>query len=130
MAKARSPLDLGRRERQIMEAVYRLGEASVSDVLHELPDPPSYSAVRTMLRLLEGKGLLQHRREGTRYVYRPTQSRERTRRFALQDLLNTFFGGSATDAIAAVLDLSSEAITDEDFDRLTRLIDEARREGR
>ena len=67
---------LGRRERQIMDVVYRLGEASVGDVLKQLPDPPSYSSVRTMIRLLESKGFLKHRREGTKYVYRPTQSRE------------------------------------------------------
>ena len=76
MAKKKSHRDLGARERQIMDAVFELGEASVGDVLEHLPDPPSYSSVRTMIRLLESKGFLRHRREGTKYVYRPTQSRD------------------------------------------------------
>src|SRR5580704_10492732 len=79
MAKA-SHLDLGRRERQIMDAIHQLGEASVNDVLDRLPDPPSYSAVRTMMRLLEEKGFLKHRREGMKYVYRPTEAPAEARR--------------------------------------------------
>jgi predicted transcriptional regulator len=127
---ARSYFNLGGRERQIMDAVHQLGEASVADVLNRLPDPPSYSTVRTMLRLLEKKGLLKHRRDGLRYVYRSTESPERTRRSALQHLLTTFFGGSASDAVAAVLDESADKMSDEDLDRLAKLIDDARRAGR
>lgn len=130
MGKRRQPHDLGRRERQIMDVIFRLGEASVADVLERLPDPPSYSAVRTMIRHLEGKGLLRHRRVGTKYVYRPTQSRESASRSALRHLLKTFFAGSASDAVAAILDVSSDEMTDDDLERMERLIDEARKEGR
>jgi len=130
MGKRRSPHDLGRRERQIMDAVFRLGEASVGEVLRQLPDPPSYSAVRTMIRHLEGKGLLRHRRDGTRYVYRATESKDSVRRSAQRHLLATFFGDSPTDAVAAILDISSAKLSEHDFDRIEQLIDEARKEGR
>jgi len=129
MGKRKSARDLGRRERQIMDVIFQLGEASVSDVLARLPDPPSYSAVRTMIRLLEAKGFLRHRQDGNRYMYRPTQSHETASRSALQHLLATFFGGSATDAMAAILDLSADEMTDADLKRMERLIDEARQEG-
>src|SRR4051794_6281389 len=94
---------LGARERQIMDVIYQLGEASVAEVLAKLPDPPTYSAVRTMIRLLETKGLLRHRQVGTKYVYRPAHSREAAKRSALKHLMQTFFAGSATDAVAAIL---------------------------
>lgn len=129
MGKRKSARDLGRRERQIMDAIFQLGEASVSDVLARLPDPPSYSAVRTMIRLLEAKGFLKHRRDGNRYVYRPTQSHETASRSALQHLLATFFAGSATDAVAAILNLSADDMTDEDLQRMEALIEQARQEG-
>ncbi len=122
--------DLGRRERQIMDAIHELGEASVSEVLARLSDPPSYSAVRTMMRLLEEKGHLKHRRDGMKYIYRPTVAPEKARRSALQHLLKTFFGGSAGDAVAAVLDLQGDKISADELDRLARLIEEARKEGR
>ncbi|HVU86078.1 MAG TPA: BlaI/MecI/CopY family transcriptional regulator [Pirellulales bacterium] len=122
--------DLGRRERQIMDAIHELGEASVGDVLARLADPPSYSAVRTMMRLLEEKGYLKHRRDGMKYIYRPTLAPEKARRSALQHLLKTFFSGSAGDAVAAVLDLEGDKISAEELDRLAQLIDEARKEGR
>lgn len=112
-----------------MDAIYQLGEASVGDVLGRLPDPPSYSAVRTMIRLLEQKGFLRHRREGNKYIYRPTQSRTSASRSALRHLLKTFFGGSAPDAVAAILDVSSERLSDDDLQRLERLIEQARQEG-
>ncbi len=121
---------LGARERQILDAIYRHGEASVAEVLGDLPDPPSYSAVRTMIRVLERKGLLRHRQVGTRYVYRPCQSRDAAARSALAHVLETFFGGSATDAVAAILDASSAKLTDDDLGRLGRIIDRARREGK
>ena len=129
MAKS-SHLDLGRRERQIMDAVYRLGEASVSDVVAQLDDPPTSTSVRTMMRLLEAKGFLKHRQEGTKFVYRATQGADKARRTALQHLLKTFFGGSASDAVAAMLDLPEEKIPPDELKRLARLIDEARKEGR
>jgi predicted transcriptional regulator len=129
MVKKKTSQDLGRRERQIMDVIYQLGEASVSDVLAQLPQPPSYSAVRTMIRLLEEKGFLKHRREGTKYVYRPTQSREVASRSALVHLMNTFFGGSAADAMAAILDVSCDNLEDDDLERLEQLIEQARKEG-
>lgn len=130
MGKKQPQQALGRRERQIMDVIFERGEASVADVLERLPDPPSYSAVRTMIRYLESKGCLRHRREGTKYIYRPTQPKESVSRSALLHLVKTFFGGSAPDAVAALLDVSSEKLSDDDFDRIERLIDEARKEGR
>jgi predicted transcriptional regulator len=121
---------LGARERQILDAIYRLGEASVAEVLANLSDPPSYSAVRTMIRALEKKKLLRHRQIGTKYVYRPTHSLESASRSALAHVLQTFFGGSATDAVAAILDTSASTMTDGDLQRLEQLIDQARREGK
>jgi BlaI family transcriptional regulator, penicillinase repressor len=130
MAKRKGPQQLGRRERQIMDAVYHLGEASVADVLARLPDPPSYSAVRTMIRLLERKGYLRHRKSGTKYVYRPTEPHASASRSALGHLLDTFFGGSASDAMAALLDVSSDRLNDADYRHMQQLIEQARKEGR
>jgi BlaI family transcriptional regulator, penicillinase repressor len=120
---------LGHRERQIMDAVYRSGEASVGDVLAAMPDPPSYSAIRKMLNVLERKGFLQHRREGTRYIYRPTRSRHAASRSAVRHLLSTFFSGSTTEAVNAILDVSSSKLTADDFDRLRKMIEQARQGG-
>ncbi len=128
MGKKKKP-GLGRREAQIMDVIYRLREGSVADVLAQLPDPPSYSSVRTMIRLLESKGYLKHRVEGTKYVYRPSQSRETAVRSAIRHLMKTFFSGSATDAVAAILDDSSENLTEDDLRRLEQFIDKARKEG-
>lgn len=128
MGKKKTQRDLGRRERQIMDVIFQLGEASVGDVLNRLPDPPSYSAVRTMIRHLEGKGFLRHRREGTKYVYRSTQTKDAASRSALEHLISTFFGDSATDAVAAILDVSSERLSEEDLNRIERLIEQARKE--
>jgi predicted transcriptional regulator len=119
--------NLGRRERQIMDVVYRLGESSVSEVLAQLPDPPSYSAVRTMLRLLEQKGFVKHRRDGTRYVYKATEPRGKASRSALKHLVQTFFKGSATDTFAAILEMSEDKISPDDFERMARMIEEARK---
>jgi BlaI family penicillinase repressor len=110
-----------------MDAVHQLGEGSVSDVRQRLADAPTYSTVRTMLRLLERKGHLKHRRDGIKYVYRSAQAPEEARRSALQHLLKTFFAGSARDAIATILDLPTEKMTSEEYDRLARRIDEAHR---
>ena len=125
-----SPLDLGKRERQIVEAVYRRGEASVAEVRAELADPPSYSAVRAMLGLLVEKRVLKYRREGKRYLYRPATPKEKARKSALRNLLATFFGGRASDAMAALLEVSAGKLTDEELDRMRTLIEEAREENR
>ena len=122
--------NLSRRERQIMEIVYRLGEATAAVVIENLTDPPSYSAVRTHLRILEDKGHLKHRQDGPRYVYLPTVPRSRARTSALRDLLRNFFEGSREQMIAALLDDDAAEISEEELERLSRMIDKARQEGR
>ena len=119
---------LSRRERQIMDVVYQRGEATAAEVLEALPDPPSYSAVRALLRVLEGKGHVRHRRQGPRYVFLPTVARETARRSALARVVQTFFDGSNQAAVAALIDQSS--LSRADLDRLEHLIDRARQEGR
>ena len=123
-------LNLSRRERQIMDVIYRQGRATVAEVMERLPDPPSYSAVRAMLRLLEEKGQLRHEEEGPRYVYFPVVTREKARRSALRSVLRTFFDGSTEDAVAALLDLSDKRMSHAELDRLSKLIEQAKREGR
>jgi BlaI family transcriptional regulator, penicillinase repressor len=130
MAKPYEIGGLGARERQIMDAIYQLGEASVADVLAKLTNPPSYSSVRTMIRLLEKKGLLKHRQVGVKYIYSPAHSREAAKRSALKHLMKTFFAGSAADAVAAILHPSVSKLTDDDVERLEQLILEARRKGK
>jgi BlaI family penicillinase repressor len=120
---------LGRRERQILESVYRLGTASVSDVLADLPDPPSYSAVRTFLRILEEKGHVSHTQDGAKYVYRPTKPRPPVAREALYKLMETFFGGRPEQVVNTLLTDEERRLTDEDLDRLSEMIAEARRRG-
>lgn len=122
-------MDLGRRERQIMDVVFRLKRATAAEVLAELPDPPSYSAVRGMLRLLEDKGYLRHEQDGPRYVYLPTTARDEARRSALAHLLRTFFDGSRENAVAALLDLEDEPIDDGEYARLKTLLENAREPG-
>jgi BlaI family transcriptional regulator, penicillinase repressor len=130
MKKSRPVAQLGARERQILDVIFRLQEASVADVLAELPDPPSYSSVRTMIRLLEKKGYLQHRADGAKYVYRPTQSVQAASKSALRHMLDTFFQGSPSDALAAMLNVTSDRLTDEDLARMKHMIERARREER
>ena len=122
--------ELSRRERQIMSIVHRLGRATAADVLAELQDPPSYSAVRAMLRILEEKGQLKHDQDGPRYIYFATVPVERAGRSALRDVVATFFAGSAEDAVATLIDMNERKLTSEELDRLARLIDRAREEGR
>lgn len=122
--------DLSRRERQIMDVIYRMQRATAADVLEQLPDPPSYSAVRALLRVLEAKGHLRHEQEGQRYVYRPVVAPERARRSALQHLLGTFFNGSTEHAVAALLDMRDARLSPEELDRLAAMIERARKEGR
>ena len=121
--------DLSRRERQIMDVIYRLERATVTEVLERLPDPPSYSAVRAMLRILEEKGHVRHEQDGPRYIYLPTIGRDNAKRSALHHMLKTFFDGSAEQAISALLDESSAKLSDAELDRLARLIDQARNTG-
>lgn len=130
MKGRRALTNLSRRERQIMDVIYREGEASATHVLASLPDPPSYSAVRAMLRVLENKGHLRHVSDGTHYVYRPTLPRDRAGKPALENVIQTFFDGSAEKTVAALLDLSRSELSESDLDRLSELIDQARTEGR
>jgi predicted transcriptional regulator len=118
--------NLGRRERQIMEIVYRRGSATVSDVLGDLPDPPSYSSVRAMLRYLEDKGHLRHEEAGRRYVYLPTADKQDVRGSALANVVRTFFDGSISTAVATLIE--SKPLSREEHARLARLLDEARSE--
>lgn len=121
---------LSRRERQIMDVIYEMGSATVQEVLDRLDDPPSYSAVRAMMRILEEKGSLEHSQDGPRYVYLPTTPREEARRSALTHLVSTFFDGSMEDTVATLLDIRDGGLSDEEFHRLQRLIDKAKKEGR
>jgi predicted transcriptional regulator len=121
---------LSRRERQIMDVVFRRGDATVADVLAELPDPPGYSAVRALMRTLEDKGHVRHHEDGPRYVYTPTVAREAARRTALAHLVTTFFEGSTAQAVAALLDGSARSLTQDERARLTALIRRATEEGR
>ncbi len=121
---------LSRRERQIMDIVYELNEATAAQVLERLPNPPSYSAVRALLRVLEEKGHLTHKQDGPRYVFIPTLPREEARQNALKHLLNTFFDGSTEKVVAALLNISEEELSEEDYKRLSELIESARKEGR
>jgi BlaI family penicillinase repressor len=121
---------LSRRERQIMDVIYQQGRATAAEVLENMPNAPSYSAVRAMLRLLEDKGLVRHEQDGPRYVYRPTLSRDKARQSAMKQLLQTFFDDSAEQAVAALIDMSRPKMSDAELDRLSRLIAEARKEGR
>jgi predicted transcriptional regulator len=123
-------LDLGRRERQIMDVVYRLGRASVADVMAGIDDPPSYSTVRAMMGKLEKKGHLTHEQEGTRFVYVATEPPEEATETALRRMLGTFFDGSPSKAVAALLDVSEANLTRKELDELAKLIAEARRRGR
>jgi predicted transcriptional regulator len=121
---------LSRRERQIMEIVYGRGEASAADVFDGLPDPPSKTAVRTFLRILEDKGHLKHRQVGLKYVYVPTRPRGRAGRSAFQRVLDVFFDGSLEQAVAAHLGDAATDLSAEELARLADLIQQARKKGR
>jgi predicted transcriptional regulator len=123
------PQDLSRRERQILDILYQRGQATAADVQAALPEPPSYSAVRALLRILEDKGHVRHRQDGPRYVYLPVVARDNAKRSALHHVLKTFFDGSAEQAISALLDESSSKLSSAELDRLARLIDTARKSG-
>ncbi len=121
---------LSRRERQIMDILYELKEATALQVLERLPEPPSYSAVRALLRVLEQKGHVAHREDGPRYVFTPILARDKARRTALRHLMKTFFDDSPTDAVAALLNISEDNLSDEDYEHILQLIQKARKEGR
>ncbi len=120
---------LSRRERQIMDVVYGLGEATAAQVAAGMADPPTRTAVRTMLRILEQKGHLSHRQEGLTFVYRASRPRARAGRNALERVLRTFYDGSLEKAVAAHLGDEAAGISDEELDRLARLIEQARKKG-
>ncbi|MCD4749743.1 MAG: BlaI/MecI/CopY family transcriptional regulator [Thermoanaerobaculales bacterium] len=124
----RDTTHLSRRERQIMEIVYELGQATAAEVGERLPDPPSYSAVRAMLRILEEKGHIRHEQDGPRYVFLPIVSREEARGTALRRLVRTFFDGSAESAMAALFDLEDAELDEAALERLGRRIRNTRRE--
>ena len=121
-----SYLRLNRRERQIMDIILRRGQAAAAEVLDDLPDPPSYSAVRAKLRVLEEKGYLEHFQEGPRYVYRPAVPREKVERTAINNLLQTFFDNSVEKAVAALLHHGKANLSDGELEKLSRLIEDAR----
>ena len=124
------PLAVSRRERQILEIVYALGEATAAQVVKEMPDAPSKTAVRTLMRILEGKGHLTHRQEGMTYVYQPSRARRPAGQSALRQVLRTFFGGSIQEALAAHLADEEAELKPADLEKLASLIRKARKEGR
>ncbi len=127
-----SPIDaaLTRRERQIMDVLYRRGRATAAEVRADLPDPPGYSSVRKLLEILEDKGHVRHDVDGPRYVYAPAEAPERARRSALRQLLDTYFAGSPGQVVAALLELKGPELTDAELDRIAALAEDAKREGR
>lgn len=130
MPQPSQPEQLSRRERQIMDAIYQAGSASVAEVREALADPPSYSAVRALMNVLVQKGHLRHRKEGVRYIYSPTRPRSKAAQSALRRTVRTFFDGSAEKAVATLLDMSASQLSDEQLERLRERIERARKEGR
>ncbi len=131
MAQGQPRLEsLAARERQIVETVYRLEEASVTKVLENLPDPPTYSAVRAILNVLVQKGFLEYRREKTKYLYRPVVTKDAAQKSVLRNLIDTFFAGKPTEAVAALLDVAAADLSDSDYRDIKNLIETARKGGR
>jgi len=127
---AEAPQNLSRRERQILDIVYARGEATAKLVVEDMPDAPSRTAVRTLLGILEGKGHLKHRKDGKTYVYRPRRPREQAGQSALRRVLQTFFGGSLEQAVAAHLTDKNATLSSDELERMVDLIRQARKEGR
>lgn len=125
-----SQANLSRRERQIMDIVYKHGQATAAEVQASLPSPPSYSTVRALLRILEEKGHLKHQQQGLRYVFLPTMARDKAKRSALKSVLQTFFDNSTEEAVAALLDMSQARLSHAELDRLSEMIEQAKKEGR
>ena len=121
---------LSRRERQIMDALYKLEAATVGEVMDLMPDPPSYSAVRATMRVLEEKGHVKHKQDGPRYLYVPTVPRDKAQSTALQHMVGTFFGGSVEQAVMALLSLPETKMSDKDLSKLADKVREAEKEGR
>ena len=121
-------MDLSRRERQIMDIIYRIGEASVADVLKNLPDPPGYNSIRVILTILEDKGHLKHRQEGQKYIYMPIEKREQAKKSALRHMVATFFEGSAPNVLSTLLDISASRLTEEELEELAAMIEKAKKE--
>lgn len=128
--KSAQTAPLSRREREILDILYRQGKATASEIRAQLPKSPSDSAVRTLLRILEEKGHIKHSQDGPRYVYSPVVERQTARRSALRHLLGTFFDGSARQAVAALLTECGDNVSPDEWDELARMIDKARKEGR
>ena len=114
----------------MMDIIFRSGRATANEVMDAMPDPPSYSAVRATLRILEQKGLLRHESEGQKYVFVPTVTRERAQRNALEHVVTTFFDGSVAGVVASLLERSSRNLSADEFRRIEKLIDDAKKEGR
>jgi len=121
--------NLSRRERQIMDILYQKGRATASEIHSGLPDAPTYSAVRAKLRVLEEKGHIRHEEESLRYVYLPVVARDSARRSALRHMVSTFFGGSVEETVAALLDLSAANLSEQDLDRISQMVEQAKKEG-
>ena len=130
MSARRIEGDLTKRERQIMDVLYRLGRGTAGEILDGLPGAPSYSTVRTQLRVLEKKGHVRHEELGLRYVYSPTVPRHAARRSALKHLVDTFFDGSSAKVVAALLGADGARISDEELQRIAELVNDARKESR
>src|SRR5919112_4721428 len=130
MSTNRGHVGLTKRERQIMDVLYRLGKATAAEILAGLPGAPSYSTVRTQLRTLETKGHVRHEEHGLRYVYIPTVPRHSARKWALKHLVDTFFDGSNAKVVAALLGGEGSRLTDDDLQRIADLVDNARKEAR
>ncbi len=122
-------LHLSKRECQIMDVVYKLGQASAFDIEKHLADPPSYHSIRVTLGILEKKGYLTHRREGQRYIFSPTDSAETAQNSILEHVLSTFFKGSAQNIVSAVLNMQASKMSDKELDKLTDMIEKAKREN-
>lgn len=123
-------MELGRRERQIMSYIYRQGRATAAEVMDGISDPPSYSGIRAMLRILEEKGHLKHEKDGARYVYLPTLSPEEAGKSAINYMVQAFFDGSAKRAVAALLDTEAAEFSEKELDELAKRIAEAKSKGR
>lgn len=130
MPRRPEPVDLSRRERQVMDILHRRGEATVAEIMADLPDPPTYSAVRSVLRILGEKKRIRHREDGPRYVYFPAQEPETAREKALAHVVETYFAGSPEQAVTALLRMSDLDLGDRDIARLRDLIRRARQSGR
>jgi predicted transcriptional regulator len=130
MPKPPTKQPLTRREREIMDILYRRGRATAHEVLGDLADPPSYSAVRALLRLLEERGHIKHAEDGQRYIYSPAVARGDARKSALAHVVKTFFAGSVEQAVATLVESSRSKLSREELDRLSNLIDRAKKEGR